>query len=261
MKILTIIGSPRKKGNSYLAVKELEEEFKNHNDYEFEYLFLKDAHLEICRGCFNCVSKGIDLCPLKDDRKTIHEKMEKSDGLVLVSPVYVMNVSALMKNFIDRVAYLCHRPAYHGKKALILCTSGGSGIKETLNYMEMIAGAWGYKVTSKCGLVTAPWPPTSSMEKKNTLNLEKSALRFHESLRSMKNNNDKKVSFKEYMGFLIFKNVSENVKKYMPADYDFYKNKDYYYPAKIGIITKIGARIILKILFFIMRDLGPRNDN
>ncbi|WP_287680606.1 NAD(P)H-dependent oxidoreductase [Methanobacterium sp.] len=41
MKILTIIGSPRKKGNSYQAAKKLEEEMKKKGDYQFEYVFLK----------------------------------------------------------------------------------------------------------------------------------------------------------------------------------------------------------------------------
>jgi multimeric flavodoxin WrbA len=259
MKILTIIGSPRKKGNSYQAAKKLEEEMEKKGDYKFEYLFLKDTHLETCRGCFNCVSRGIEFCPLKDDREIIQEKMEKADGLVMVSPVYVMNVSALMKNFIDRLAYLCHRPEYHGKTSMVMCTTGGIGVKETLNYMELVAESWGYKVEGKCGLTTAPWPPTSGLKKKNSSGLHNATQKFDNSLKSIeKNKNEKqKVSFKDYMGFRIFQTVSENVKDYMPADYQFYKNKDYYQPAMIGILTKIATGIMLKVVFFLMRDMGP----
>ena len=258
MKILTIIGSPRKKGNSYQAARKVEDEMKKKGDYEFEYLFLKDAHLEACKGCFNCVTRGIDLCPLKDDRELIQEKMMEADGLIMVSPVYVMTVSALMKNFIDRLAYLCHRPEYHSKKAMIMCTSGGSGVKETLDYMEMITNAWGYKVTGKCGLATAPWPPKEGMKKKNSRSIEKSSHNFDKSLKSAKKESStKKVSFKDYMSFRIFQTVSENVKEYMPADYQFYKNKEYYQPAQIGIFTKILTVIMLQLVFFLMRDMGP----
>ena len=258
MKILTIIGSPRKKGNSYQAARKLEDEMKKKGNYEFEYLFLKDTHLEACKGCFNCVSRGIEFCPLKDDREMIQQKMNEADGLVLVSPVYVMNVTALMKNFIDRVAYLCHRPLYHGKKAVVLSTTGGIGAKETLNYMETIAEAWGYKVAGKCGLITAPWPPTSGLKKKNSTNLEKSAQKFDESLKSIEAKSDEiKVGFKDYMSFRIFQTVSENVKEYIPADYQFYSGKKYYQPAKIGIPTKILTGIMLKVVFFMMRDMGP----
>ncbi len=262
MKILTIIGSPRKRGNSFQAAKNLENMMKKKGNYEFEYLFLKDAHLEACKGCFNCVSRGIEFCPLKDDREMIQERMEKADGLVMVSPVYVMNVTALMKNFIDRLAYLCHRPAYHRKKALVLSTTGGIGAKETLNYMETIVESWGYKVNGKCGLITAPWPPTSNLKKKNTNLLEKSATKFDESLKSIFKENDgsMKVGFKDYMGFRIFQTVSENVKEYMPADYQFYSGKEYYQPAKIGILTKILTAIMLKVVFFMMRDMGPGDE-
>lgn len=256
IKILTIIGSPRKKGNSYQAAEKLEEMMKSKGDYEFEYLFLKDTDLKTCTGCFNCLSKGIKYCPLKDDREMIQEKMRKADGLVLVSPVYVMTVTALLKNFIDRMAYLCHRPEYHGKKALVLTTTGGMGVKETLKYMKMVVEAWGYDVSSECGLITAPWPPTSGLKNKNSDVLEKSVKKFDDSLKSGKTG----IGFKNYMGFRIFQTVSENVKDYMPADYRFYKDKEYYYPAKIGITTKIAAGMMLKVIFLMMRDLGPGDE-
>ncbi|MBI5679719.1 MAG: NAD(P)H-dependent oxidoreductase [Methanobacterium sp.] len=261
-RVLTIIGSPRKKGNSYQAAKKLEEEMKNKGDYEFEYLFLKDAHLESCKGCFNCVSKGDEICPLKDDRKMIEEKMGEADGLILVSPVYVMTVTALMKNFIDRLAYRCHRPAYHGKKALVLSTTGGIGVKETLKYMELVVESWGYDVVAKCGQITPPWPQKEGMKKKNRDKLLKSAAEFYKSLKSVSliKQGKSAVKFRDYMSFRIFQTVSGNVEEYMPADYKYYKNKEYYKPAKIGIPTKILTEIMLKVIFFMMRDMGPGND-
>ncbi|MDO5835781.1 MAG: NAD(P)H-dependent oxidoreductase [Methanobacterium sp.] len=259
MKILTIIGSPRRKGNSYQAARKLEKEMKKKGDYEFEYLFLKNTDLQACRGCFNCVPRGIEFCPLKDDRQIIQDKMQEADGLVLVSPVYVMMVSALLKNFIDRVAYLCHRPAYHGKKAMVLCTTAGIGSKETLNYMETITKSWGYQVTGKCGLVTAPWPATEGLKRKNQQILEKSVKSFDKSLKSVKNENTNggKVGFMDYMSFRIFQTVSSNVREYMPADYQFYQGKEYYQPARIGFLTKALSGVMLKVIFFMMRDMGP----
>ncbi|MDP3034012.1 MAG: NAD(P)H-dependent oxidoreductase, partial [Methanobacteriaceae archaeon] len=80
MKILTIMGSPRKRGNTYQATQELEKEMQKLGDVKFEYLFLKDAHLEMCRGCFNCVSRGEEFCPLKDDREDIEKRILEADG-------------------------------------------------------------------------------------------------------------------------------------------------------------------------------------
>lgn len=254
MKILSIIGSPRKKGNSYQAARRLEEQMKHRGEYQFEYLFLKDYDLLECKGCFNCVSRGIEFCPIKDDLEIIRTKMEDADGLILASPVYVMHVSALLKNFIDRNAYLCHRPDFQGKKSVVLCTSAGLGIKETLNYMETVLESWGFEVTDKCGLINAPWPPRPGLLNKNNRNLETSVDKFHKRL-SMDEKSS--ISFKNYMNFRVFQQVSKDVKKYMPADYDFYKDKKYYYPANISILTRITTEIMLQLVFFMMRDLGP----
>jgi len=83
LKVLAIIGSPREKGNSYKVTQRIEKKMKELGGVEFEYLFLKDVNLEQCQGCFTCISKGEELCPLKDDRDKILEQMLASDGLIL----------------------------------------------------------------------------------------------------------------------------------------------------------------------------------
>lgn len=262
MKILTIIGSPRRQGNSFQAAKKLEERMKSRGDYEFEYLFLRDARLESCLGCFTCLARGVEFCPLKDDRQAIEAKMKEADGLVLASPVYVMNVTALMKNFIDRMAYLCHRPAYHGKKALVLATTAGVGGKETLAYLELAAASWGFDVAGRCAQTTPAWPQTDGAKKKNRDALFKAAEKFAKSMRSAaaERKGRSSVRFKKYMGFRIMQTISQNVKKYMPADYSFYRNKEYYRPTRIGTLSKAATAIMLKAIFFMMRDMGPGDE-
>ena len=60
MNILAVIGSPRGKGNTYRVVRAVEEKMKTLGDIRFDYLILKDAHLELCRGCYVCLSAGED---------------------------------------------------------------------------------------------------------------------------------------------------------------------------------------------------------
>ena len=91
MKVLAIIGSLRK-GNTLDVVQEVEKHMKELGEVEFEYLFLKDANLELCKGCFNCLTKGDEFCPIKDDRVEIEKRMLESDGVILASPVYVHNL-------------------------------------------------------------------------------------------------------------------------------------------------------------------------
>ncbi len=76
MKVLAIIGSPRKKGNTYKVAERLKNELLSiDSSISFEYLFLADCDLKMCRGCFSCFAKGENTCPLKDDLDTIYEKM------------------------------------------------------------------------------------------------------------------------------------------------------------------------------------------
>ncbi|HQO72393.1 MAG TPA: hypothetical protein PLJ53_06565 [Sedimentibacter sp.] len=48
-KITAIIGSARK-GATYQAVREFEQNLKEYEEIDFEYIFLSDYNLEFCRG-------------------------------------------------------------------------------------------------------------------------------------------------------------------------------------------------------------------
>jgi multimeric flavodoxin WrbA len=51
MKILAIMGSPKGKGAGYKIVQKIEEELNKLGEVSMEYLFLKEANLELCREC------------------------------------------------------------------------------------------------------------------------------------------------------------------------------------------------------------------
>jgi multimeric flavodoxin WrbA len=144
MKILAIIGSPRGKGNCYKLTRKVEEKMSLLGNVEFEYLFLKDVDLKPCRGCGLCYLKGENLCPLKDDRASVEQKMAEADGVVFATPTYVLNVSGIMKNFIDRFAYVSHRPRFF-KPALVVSTTGAVGLETTLFMLGLMAGSWGFQ--------------------------------------------------------------------------------------------------------------------
>ncbi len=181
MKILVIMGSPRK-GNTYRAAKKIEEFMQSKGNVEFEYLMLKDADLSQCSGCFVCFMKGENHCPHKDDAPVIEQKMHAADGVIFATPVYGMNVSALMKTFIDRFSYIFHRPRFFDKKALLLSTTGALGLKEVLNYLKLVAGIWGFEVSHSVGIVTPPMQISKKKEQENNRKLEKAAFEFYNSL-------------------------------------------------------------------------------
>jgi len=254
MNIIAILGSPKGKGNGYKAIQELETYLKIKDEINFKYIFLKDMDIKNCKGCFLCVSKGIDMCPLKDDRELIEKEIEKADGIILNSPGYVSNVSGLMKNLIDRLAYLNHRPKYFNKK-LLLIANGGSGLDKTIEAMEHTLGG-GPEIVAKIEYLSPPWQLKENVIQKRNEELRKVAELFCQSI----NKNELPAPpLSKYIRFRFFKEVSQKVKKYLPADYEYYKNKkDYFYKTKISLYKKIIAWCALKIGFFMMKEMEAK---
>jgi len=155
MKILVIMGSPRK-GNTYRAAERIREILRSYGPAEFEYLWLREENLGFCRGCFTCIAKGEESCPVRDSAPAILQKMLDADGVIFASPVYGMNVCGLFKVFIDRFAYIFHRPWFFDKKALLLTTTGAVGASDVLKYLRLTAQIWGFEVAGEAGLITPP---------------------------------------------------------------------------------------------------------
>jgi multimeric flavodoxin WrbA len=150
MKILAILGSPRK-GESYWGTQQVEKQLRTHPDVEFEYVWLRDLNIKDCLGCHACILKGEEKCPLKDDTVLLQQKMMDSDAVIFTSPVYALQISALLKRPFDHFAYLWHRPRFFGKYAMAL-VSGGGQFKETLDYIKLNVRMWGYTYVTGIGV-------------------------------------------------------------------------------------------------------------
>lgn len=156
MNILALIGSSRKKGNTARIVQMIETHMKTlaaqqNEPLAFETLFLADMDLRPCRGCRTCFDRGEDHCPLKDDVPVIRTKMDAADGVIFATPVYVDDVSGLMKTLLDRLAYLCHRPALSGKCAFPLATVADSPTGHTLRTLNAALLTWGFHRVGQAG--------------------------------------------------------------------------------------------------------------
>ena len=108
MKILAICGSPHR-GNTYSALNSIKEDYP---DIDYKIIMLNEIDLKPCLGCYACIRLGEEKCPLKDDRDMIIQEMHDADGVLFASPVYVNFISALMKTYIERTAFLSHRPSF-----------------------------------------------------------------------------------------------------------------------------------------------------
>lgn len=240
--VLTIIGSPRK-GNTYSIVRNLESGVSAFNpDVSFEYLFLGDMNVEMCRGCQVCLIKGVEKCPLKDDVPNIFEKLRAADGFILAAPGYNQHVPGIMKNFIDRMSFNCHSPSLYGKNALCIATVGGMGAEQTSKYLKLIATCWGAHVAGTLEVKMDYQEHVAGHKGKTDRAVLKLAREYAEALRSA----GKPVpSFKD---LLVFASLREET-RFSPHFREHWKemgwaDSDYYYKSKINPVTLIAARVM-----------------
>lgn len=104
MKIIAVNGSHRKGKNTAALLGVVLEEAAQFGA-STELLELSDCNIKHCLGCNKCLGRA--QCSITDDDMAeIGEKLLGADGIVLGSPVYWANVSALMKNFMDRTRWM-----------------------------------------------------------------------------------------------------------------------------------------------------------
>jgi len=100
MKMVVLLGSPRKNGNSETAVQAVVAPIEE-NGGTVEYIRLNDLNLRPCQGCGGCDKSGD--CVLDDDMEVVYSAVDGADRLILVSPVYFYGLSAQCKIFGDRM--------------------------------------------------------------------------------------------------------------------------------------------------------------
>lgn len=258
MKIVAIMGSPKGRGDGYRVVRRIEKEMHSLGDVEFDYLFLKDAQLEPCRGCFLCVRKGEGRCPISDERRTIEERIDSADGIILSSPCYVFNMSTLMKNFTDRLCYINHRPRFFRQK-LMLVANASSGMSETIKAMRHTLGP-GPEVVEELPILTPPWPIAASVEAKQDRAIVRAARAMFRAIRrdEVRGGLPERPGFSDYLRFRFFQKVSKDAAEYLQADYAYYREKgDYYFPTRVNWLYRLAAWVLLQLSAITMKDLAP----
>ena len=91
MKVLMINGSPHAKGNTYIALHEMEKIFQKEG-VETEILQIGNKPIRGCIACNSCSEKG--RCVFDDAVNEAAPKFEECDGLVVASPVYYASANA-----------------------------------------------------------------------------------------------------------------------------------------------------------------------
>jgi multimeric flavodoxin WrbA len=103
MKITVFNGSPNaEKGNTNVMVEAFLEGARSAGA-ETENVFLARKKIQHCLGCYVCWLKTPGRCVIPDDMAALLPKMAASDLVVFATPLYVDNVTGIMKNFMDRM--------------------------------------------------------------------------------------------------------------------------------------------------------------
>jgi multimeric flavodoxin WrbA len=99
MKVLGIVCSPRKGGNTEILVKEALDSAQKAGA-KTELVSVAGKNIAPCDGCSSCRQTGV--CHIQDDMQPIYQQLEAADAIIFGSPVYFGGVSAQAKAIIDR---------------------------------------------------------------------------------------------------------------------------------------------------------------
>ncbi len=113
MKVLFVLGSPRKEGNTELLLEPVMQGVIDAGSGS-ELVRAADLDIHPCLACGGCTETGV--CVVKDDMQQLYEKIDHADRIVIGSPIYFYGVTAQAKAFIDRCQALWSRKYLLGKR-------------------------------------------------------------------------------------------------------------------------------------------------
>lgn len=140
MKILGIDGSPRKNGNTEKLVKTILQGAEE-NGAETRHYKVAMMNISPCLGCnMDCRESGI--CNHQDDMTPIYDEIQSSEAIIIGSPVYMWQVNAQTKTFIDRLVVFI-KPDFtsrlNGPKGLVLAfTQGNPDVNTFKTYFDYL---------------------------------------------------------------------------------------------------------------------------
>ncbi len=142
MEIIAINGSARKNWNTHILLSKALEGAKSVGA-QTTLINLYDLDYKGCTGCLSCKVKGsrsLGHCATNDSLKPVLERIDRSDGLILGSPIYLGDITAMLRAFWERFVfqYLSYddytKPYFAGslKTAFIYTMNAPEGFNDEL---------------------------------------------------------------------------------------------------------------------------------
>lgn len=155
-KVLVLLGSPRRKGNSAVLAGAIAAGARAAGA-AVETLYLHGLTIAPCKACMACRKPRSKGCSIDDDMQPIYRKMLEADAWVLASPVYWFTLSAQLKLWMDRCFAL---PAYGkdpfaGRRIALALAYGGEDPFDSgcVNALRTFQDAYRYAGAEIVGMV------------------------------------------------------------------------------------------------------------
>ncbi len=242
-RVVIFVGSARRQ-LTYYAVQRFSDNLQSMGEVECEIVTLSSQQLGTCRGCKLCFDKGEECCPLKDDRDELLGKITASDGVVIATPNYSFQVSAITKIFLDRLGFVFHRPRFFGKAFTCIVAQGLLGGGRIVSYLDFVGKALIFNTVKGC-CVTACQPMTEQEKKKIDNTLGELSRRFYQELIKPAY---PVPTLLNLWGFRAARTSISLMLDESTPDYDYYKERgwfrsDYYYPVHLGMAKKAAGSL------------------
>jgi multimeric flavodoxin WrbA len=141
LKILALIGSPRKGSNTDILVEQFLQGSKAQG-HTGKKLYLYNYEISPCIDCRKCKQNDC-VCVLDDGMQGIYPKIDVADLIVFATPLYWYGPSAKMKLLIDRIRPYVANKKLKGKKAVVVAPAG-DGPKACGPLIEMFRMSFDY---------------------------------------------------------------------------------------------------------------------
>jgi flavodoxin len=89
-KVVVLLGSPRKKGNSSIIAREIAAGAESVGA-AVESIFIQEMDIKACQACWFCQKPDSHGCAIKDDMQKIFPKLIEADSWVIATPVHSFN--------------------------------------------------------------------------------------------------------------------------------------------------------------------------
>ncbi len=123
-KVLILLGSPRKNGNSAALAEQIGKGAESAGA-DIESLFIQGMDIKPCSACWSCQKPESKQCSINDDMQGVYPKLVAADAWVIATPVHWFNMSTQTKLWMDRCFALAKYGESPFRKKIAIAISYG----------------------------------------------------------------------------------------------------------------------------------------